>query len=129
MSLKNLMSVKSVICLLFGIAFVLVPVQTMNLFGLRLDTDGAVVTRLLGASFVLLGIWLGLQRTVVDEEAHRAVAAAVGVGDLIGAAVMIFAGLSGVGNALGWVIAAVYLLLAIGFGYVLFAEPQGKLAI
>ena len=36
---------------------------------------------------------------------------------------------SGLGNTLSWAVVALYLLLAIGFGYVLFVEPEVKLAV
>ncbi|MFN2111108.1 MAG: hypothetical protein ACK2UI_15750 [Anaerolineae bacterium] len=129
MTLKTLMSTKSVICLLFGIAFVLVPAQIISLYGASLTEGGIFMTRLFGASFVLLGLWLGLDRNTQEVESRRAVAISVAIGDVLGCAIMVYALLTGVINALGWVNAVIYLLFAIGFAYVLVSEPEGKLAI
>lgn len=129
MKLKTLMSIKSAICLLFGVSFVLLPVQLMALFGIPLDANGAFVARMFGVSFILLGLWLGLDRNTQEIESKRAVAISVAVGDLLGCAVMVYGLLTGIGNVWGWVFAALYLLLGVGFGYTLLVEPEGKLAI
>lgn len=129
MKLKTLMSIKSAICLLFGIALVLVPAQLVSLYGISLTEGGVLMTRLFGASFVLLGLWLGLDRNTQEAESKRAVAISVSVGDVIGCVIMIYASLTGTINALGWFNAVLYLLLAIGFAYSLVSEPEGKLAV
>jgi hypothetical protein len=87
------------------------------------------MTRLLGAAFVVLALWLGLARETHDQEAMNAVAISVTVGDLLGAAVLTYSILTGTGNALLWTAVILYLLLAIGFGYVWLAKPEGKFAV
>ncbi len=129
MKRKTLMSVKSVICLIFGIAFVILPALTASLFGLALDEAGMLVARLFGAAFIGLGLWLWLERSIYEEESRRAVLVAVSISDLLGGAIMVYALLNGLGNMLAWTIAALYLLFAAGFGYLLFAAPEGKLAV
>lgn len=129
MNLKLLMSIKSAICWVFGLAFVIIPAQTLTIYGINLTGDGIFMTRLLGAAFILLALWLGLARDTREVISKRAVAISVTIGDLLGFALMVFWLLTGNGNALGWVNAAIYLLLAIGFAYTLVVEPEGKLAI
>jgi hypothetical protein len=104
------------------------PAQTLSIYGISLNETGIFVTRLLGASFVLLALWLGMARDTQEELSKRAVAVSVTVGDLLGFALIVYGQLTGVGNALGWINALIYLLLAIGFAYTLVAEPEGKLA-
>jgi hypothetical protein len=48
---------------------------------------------------------------------------AIFVGDTIGFIVALLAQLAGTVNALGWLIVALYLLLALGFGYFQFSKP------
>jgi hypothetical protein len=129
MKLKTLMSIKSVICWIFGLGMVILPVNMMAVFGLLLTPAGELSTRLFGAAFIALALWLGLGRDTQEELSRRAVCVAISVSDLIGAVVMTYALLVGVGNVLGWFIVALYLLLAIGFGYVLLAQPEGRLAV
>jgi hypothetical protein len=128
MNLKLLMSIKSVICWLFGLAFIIIPVQTLSIYGIQLNEGGVFMAQLLGAAFILLALWLGMARDTKEELSKRAVAVSVTVGDLLGFALIVYGQLTGVGNALGWINALIYLLLAIGFAYTLVAEPQGKLA-
>ena len=129
MNLKLLMSIKSAICWVFGLAFVIIPAQTLTFYGVNMIEGGIFMTRLFGASFILLALWLGLARDAKEVISRRAVAISVTIGDLLGFALMVYWLLTGNGNALGWVNAAVYLLLAIGFAYTLVVEPEGKLAI
>ena len=128
MNLKLMKSIKSVICWVFGLAFVIIPAQIMNIYGVDLNEGGMFVARLLGAAFILLALWLGLTRDVKDEAAQRGAAVAITVGDLVGFAILVYWQLTGTVSALGWINAAIYLLLAIGFAYVLVAEPEGKFA-
>lgn len=129
MNLKLMMSIKSVVCWIFGLAFIVVPGPLMNFYGVALSDGGLLMVRLLGAAFVLLALWLGLARETHDQEAMNAVAISVTVGDVLGAVILAVGILTGTGNALLWTAVILYLLLAIGFGYVWFAKPEGKLAV
>ena len=124
MKLCNLMATKAVIVVVFGIGFILMPTTIMAFYGLTLNPGGAVMTQLFGASFILLGILLWFAKNAPRSEvALRAIVLAVTVGDAIGFIIALLAQLSGMMNALGWVNVALYLLLALGFGYFQFVKP------
>ena len=124
MRLSNLMAIKAIIVVVFGIGFVLMPATVMSFYGVTLDPGGVYMTQLFGAAFILIGILLWFARTAsASDVALRAIVLAVAVGDTIGFIVALRAQLSGVVNALGWVTVALYLLLALGFGYFRFAKP------
>ena len=124
MKLCNLMATKAVIVVVFGIGFILMPTTLMSFYGLTLNPGGAVMTQLFGASFILLGILLWFAKNAPRSEvALRAIVLAVTVGDAIGFIVALLAQLSGMMNAFGWVTVALYLLLALGFGYFQFVKP------
>lgn len=123
MKLSNLMVIKSIICLILGIAMVLVPATLMSFYAITLGPGGILMTRLLGAAFILLGLLLWFARNAAEsEEALRAIVLAVVIGDAIGFVVALLSQLSGLANALGWVNVALYLLLALGFGYFQFMK-------
>ena len=123
MKLKNLMTIKAIICVVFGIAFVLIPTTCMSYYGVTLSQGGAVITQLFGAAFILLGIILWSAKNASGSDvALRAIVLAVVVGDLIGFIIALLAQINGVMNALGWINVALYLLLAIGFGYFQFSK-------
>ena len=124
MKLCNLMATKAVIVVVFGTGFILMPTTLMSFYGLTLNPGGAVMTQLFGASFILLGILLWFAKNAPGSDvALRAIVLAVAVGDAIGFIVALLAQLSGILNALGWVNVAIYLLLALGFGYFQFVKP------
>ncbi len=123
MKLGQLMVIKAIICLLFGIGMVLIPAALMGLYGSTLGKGGAMMTQLLGASFVLLGLLLVLARNDPGSQALRAIVLAVFIGDTIGFVVALIAQISGSVGALGWTTVVIYLLLALGFGYFQFLKP------
>jgi uncharacterized membrane protein YfcA len=123
MTLKNWMSVKAVICILFGIGLLILPGPLLSLYGTSLDDAGLYMSRLFGQAFVLIAILLWFARNTTEPGTQRAFALAVFVGDAIGFVVTLIAQLSGLTNALGWTTVALYLILALGFGYFLIAKP------
>jgi len=127
MKLSYLMAVKAVICVVFGIGFVLIPAPMLSLYGVTLNPGGTMMTQLFGAAFILLSILLWFARNAPGSDvALRAIVLAVVVGDTIGFIVALLAQLSGAMNALGWVTVALYLLLALGFGYFQFVKPVAQ---
>lgn len=117
------MLIKAVIVILFGIGFVLIPGPVLSLYGVTLDTVGAYMTRLFGASFVLLGLLLWSARRDSGSLALQAIVRAVFIGDVIGFVVSLLGQLASVLNGLGWFVVALYFLLALGFGYFQMAHP------
>jgi len=124
MKLNNLMAIKGVIVLVFGIGFVLVPVPVFSWYHVELGAGGAYVARLFGAAFILLGLVLWTARKDTGSVALKALVMAVFVGDLIGFIVALVGQLSGLVNALGWLTVALYFFLCIGFGYHAFKKPK-----
>ena len=127
MKLSQLMSIKAVITLVFGIGFVLVPKAVMALYGVTLDPAGAMMTQFFGAAFLLLSIVLWFARNApYSEVTLQALLLAVVIGDAIGFIVALLAQLSGVANALGWLNVVLYLLLTLGFGYFRFIKKAAS---
>jgi len=100
------------------------PKELMALYDVALEQGGIYMTRLFGAAFILLGIMLLFARKDTDSQALRTFILAVFIGDAIGFVVVLQGQLSGFINALGWVTVALYLLLAIGFGYFSLKKPR-----
>ncbi|MCJ7534851.1 MAG: hypothetical protein MUO57_04885 [Anaerolineales bacterium] len=126
MKLKTMLVIKAVVCLVFGILFLLVTGPFMAFFGVTLDSGGIFVARLYGASLIgnLLLTWFA--RNDAGSEALRAAVLALFVYDAIGFIVALLAVLSGVMNTLGWAVVGLYLLLTLGFGYFQFMKPSAS---
>ena len=124
MTFKNLMIFKAVVCLGFGIILVFVPGVLMDFLGTSLGPGGTFLGRVYGASLIgtLMLTWFA--RYATESEAQRPILLHNFVYDAIGLIVTVLAVISGVMNALGWGIAAVYLVITLGAGYLLTTKPS-----
>jgi hypothetical protein len=124
MNLRTVFSINVPISALFGITCLFVPKWLISLYGVDLTSAGAAMTRLAGAAFLGFGILAFVARSSPSEDFLMTLALALFVQDSIGAIVSIYAQISGVFNALGWSTVAVYLLLAVAYGYFRFLKPE-----
>jgi len=124
MKLRTLMVIKSIITIVFGIGFVVVPVRVMSYYGVTLDPAGAYMTRLFGAAFIVIGLLLWYGRKDAGSPALKAIVLGVFIGDIVGFVLALQAQLLGIVNALGWLTVAIYFFLVLGFGYFLFKKQR-----
>ena len=122
MKLSVLMVVNAIVAVVFGLGFVLAPGQAASLYSPEAGVPevGAVlelVAQLFGTALLAFAVLTWVARNAPDSEARQAILLALFVGDAVGFVVSLIAQLGGVVNALGWSTVAIYLLLAIGFGY------------
>jgi hypothetical protein len=80
------------------------------------------VGQLFGAALIGFAVLTWAARNATDSDAGRAILLALCVADAIGFAVALVGQLGGVVNALGWSTVAIYLVLALGFGYFRFGK-------
>ncbi len=124
MKLNTFMAIASIVAFLFGLAFILAPVQTMSMYGVALDISGQYLGRYLGSAFLGIAVITWFARNAKGDDSLRAIL----LGDFIltftGFMVSLFDKFLGPGNALVWSTVVIYLLLAIGFGYYYFGKPK-----
>ena len=124
MKLSTMMIINAVVAAVFGVAFVLVPSQSISLYGVEEASEILIlILRLMGASFIGFAVLTWSARNASDSDARRAIVLALIVSDGIGFIAALIAQLADVVNSLGWSTVAIYLLLALGFGYFQFAKP------
>ncbi len=119
MKLSMLMALKALVCLVVGVALVLIPDTSMSWFGINLDAGGIYVGRMFGAAFLILAILLWTVKDVSSEAAQNDIVLAVFIGDTVGLVVALIGQLSNAVNSLDWLTIVVYFLLFFGFGYFL----------
>lgn len=122
MKLGTLMTVNAVIAGVFGIAFVAVPGRALANYGITVDAQFALVAQLFGAALLGYAILTWTVRSASDSDALRAIVLALFLADAIAFVIALIGQLGGVVNALGWSTVAIYLLLALGFGYFRFVK-------
>ena len=124
MKLKTLLIIKAIVCLCLGVPILLVPNFIYSIFGATLAAGGVFAAREYGASMMgnLMLTWFA--RNSQESDARWAIILALFVYDAIGVIVTLVAILSGALNQLAWLVVALYLFLALGFGY--FLLPKRK---
>ena len=128
MSFKNLMIIKALVCLTFGILMLAVPDKLFSIFGATLNAAGMFPAREYGAALfgILFLCWIA--RNAAESDARRAIILALFVYDLIGFIVTTITVIAGVLNVLGWLVVFVYLFFTVGFGYFLVKSPGANTA-
>jgi hypothetical protein len=118
------MTIKAVVCLLFGPAMVIAPGFVMSILGISLSPDVALPAREYGAALCgnLLLCWFA--RNAGPSNTRRAIILALLVYDAIGFLATLQSQLVGYLNPLGWLIIVIYLFFTIGFGYLWFTKPS-----
>ncbi|MEJ2105125.1 MAG: hypothetical protein P8X47_11190 [Ignavibacteriaceae bacterium] len=101
MSFKNLMVIKAIVCLAFGILLLALPDMLLSIFGATLNGGGMFAAREYGSSLFgnLFLCWFA--RNADDSDARRAIILALFVYDLI-------------------------VFFTLGFGYFLVKTPEVK---
>jgi hypothetical protein len=122
MKLSLVFSLNAISALVFGLAFLLVPVALGNLYGGELNDAGVYVARLFGAIIIGYCLISWLARNAGESDARRVIVNAFFVSWAIGLVVTLITQFSGVVNALGWLNVVIYAYFTLAFGYNLFAR-------
>ena len=127
MSFKNLMVIKALVCLGFGILLLAIPDKLLSIFGATLGDGGMFTAREYGASLFGNLFLCYFAKNAGESDARRAIILALFVYDLIAFVMTAITVISGVLNPLGWSIVLIYLFFTLGFGYFLVKPPEAKI--
>lgn len=124
MNLRMLFTLNVPISLFFGATCLLVPDWLISPYGGELSPAGIYMTRLAGAAYHGFGVLAFQARTSKSTEFLLTLALALFVQDSIGATVSLYARIAGQLNVFWWTRAALYLILALRYGYFRFLRPE-----
>ena len=124
MKVSTLFTINAIVAVVFGLLFVLAPALTLSLYGITSNEPLSYVGQLFGASLLSFAVITWLARNTAASPARNAIVLALFIGDAIGFVVSLIAQMKGFANALGWSTVAIYLLLALGFGYLQFMSKE-----
>lgn len=124
MNFKNLMIIKALVCLTFGILMLAIPDKLFSLFGVTLSAGGMFPAREYGAALFGNLILCWFAKDSKESDARRAIILALFVYDLIGFIATTLTVIGGDLNVLGWLVVFVYLFFTLGFGYYLVNSPE-----
>jgi len=120
------MTINAVVAAVFGIAFVLVPSQVMSLYGVEGSAALNYVGQLYGAALISFAVLTWSARNAAQSDARKAIVLALFVGEAVGFVLALIGQLANPVSPLGWSTVAIYLLLALGFGYFQFSKPAAE---
>jgi hypothetical protein len=123
MKLSTFLTIKAIVCFLFAAEMLLLPAMLITTLGGSASPDAIFFARSAGACLVGIGLICWFARNAARSELRQGILLALFIGDTIGFLVSLLAQLAAVANAMGWVIVAVWLLLAAGLGYFRFLKP------
>lgn len=123
MKLRNLYLLNTVVSLGFALGFFLMSPFLLGLFGMDDTPDTRTLAQLIAVELVVGGVTTLLARDVTDEKATGAINTGNFLAGLLGTVIALLATLSGVMGWFGWVVTAVYLFIAVAFGYFQFMRP------
>jgi len=116
MKLNTLFSIFAIISLLFGLALLFFPTTLIDFYGV--SSVGALetmFTRFIGGITFSLGLMVWFARNAEASKARDAIVLGLAIGNTISAIIFIWAALTGMGNAVIWILAAIFALFAVGF--------------
>ncbi len=124
MNAKLYLTIASVIAVLYGIAFVLIPAQMLQPYDVSPEPHVILTLRLLGSAFIGFGLMLWFAREFQDWAAVRGILISAAIADAIGGLIIAWGTMQGTVNGLGWSNVVLYALLVIGALYCLSAGSR-----
>ena len=122
MNLRNLYLLNTVVSLGFALGFFLMGPFLLGLMGLEVSPATRTLAQLVGVELVVGGVTTRLASDVTDAKATGAINTGNFLAGVIGTVVSLLATLGGVMGWFGWVVTAVYLFIAVAFGYFQFVR-------
>lgn len=121
MKFRSLAVASAVVCLLFALAFLLVPGPVMAGYRLGLnlsppDAQHLTLGRGFGVALLMTAAAVWGVRGLVDDALQRALARGIAVATLVGAVVYIHAVTTAAVNGLGWSSVALFAIFAVLWG-------------
>ena len=123
MTLRNLLLLNGIVLLIFALALLLLPGTILDLFGLTAGGAEKLLGQLVGVELLANALVSLFAMDVSERKIKFAFTLSFFIADGIGFIISAGGVLSGAMNPLGWIIVAVYLLLALGFAYFQFIGP------
>ncbi|MBW8012258.1 MAG: hypothetical protein FVQ83_13645 [Chloroflexi bacterium] len=124
MKLNTLFTINAIVALLFGLGFVLMPDQVLDLYDVTLDDAGTYVANIFGAALLGFATMTWLARNSSASEARNGLMWGLFIEHTVGFVFSLMAQTNEIMNAMGWSIVAIYGLLALGYAYFLFMAPS-----
>ncbi len=126
MSYRILFLINAFVAVLFGAAFLFVPSIAIKRFGVDNYASTKMVTEFFGTALIALGILLWFAKDVSEETVQRGMGIALLIGSIAGLIVTVLGTTGRAMRANGWIAMLIYVLFALGYGFLIFLKPRMK---
>lgn len=126
LTFKNVTLFESVLSMLFGLGFVLMPEDVLDMYDVTLSPNGYHVTKLFGAAFILIALVLWFIKDMEKSDLQKNLSISFIVGNGLGAILTLLNILDDdtEANGLEWLNIILYGILAVAFGYLVFIDTD-----
>ncbi len=125
MKLQNLYLLNAGLALIFALGALFMTPTMLSLFGFDNTADTRLLAQLIGVELAAGGMVTLLVRDTADPKTRSAVNYANLIACILGFVIALNGTLTGAMNALGYLPAVLYAVLALGFGYFQFFRQAG----
>ncbi len=124
LTFKNMVMAQAVILLLYGIGFILMPGDLLDLYDVSLTDNGDFITKLWGAAFISIAIMVWAIRDMEFSDIRKNISIGQIVGSGLGALLSLMDRFDDNtdANALEWLNVILYGAFAVGYAYFTFME-------
>ncbi|MHA2033080.1 MAG: hypothetical protein ACW99A_09730 [Candidatus Kariarchaeaceae archaeon] len=124
LTFKNMTIVQAVLLLLYGIAFILMPQDTLSFYDVSISDDGDFITKLWGAAFISIAIIVWAIRDMEFSDIRKNISIGLLVGSGLGTILSLMNRFNDNtnANALEWLNVLLYGVFTVGYAYFTFIE-------
>ena len=126
MSYKFMFVLNALLAVVVGVAFLFVPGQSLGFFRAEQYAATLLMGRFFGSAMIALGLVLWFVKDANDEGVQKGVVISLLISAVLGLIVNILGLSGGVVRVNGWITIIVYVLFALGYGFLLFLKPRMK---
>jgi hypothetical protein len=124
MTLRTLFAINIPISIFFGGTCIFLPNWLFSLYGVELNPAGEFMTQLAGAAFLAFATLAYLGRSSESKDFRLSLALGLFVQDSLGTLISVYGQINGPFNTFGWSTVVLYLILAMGYAYFRFVNPE-----
>jgi hypothetical protein len=129
MNYRIMFALNSIVAFLFGLGFLFFPARALGLLGTETFVSTVLIARLFGTAMLGLGLVLWFAKDVTDVRVQNGMGIALLVSAVTGLVVTMLGTFAShaVIRTNGWAVMLVYLILGLGYGYLLYLKRESFL--
>lgn len=126
MNYRMMFLINALIAVAFGVGFLILPSRVLNQFDVDDYASTRMVAQFFGTAMLALGLLLWFAKDVSEAGTQKGMGIALLVGSVGGLLVTFLGTTSRVMRSSGWLMMLIYLLLGLGYAYLVFLKRESS---